>query len=83
MRRFTIEPGGFMPYHTNTVEHEQLVLNGEAEVVCNGKNFRVKKDDVTFIPAGEPHSYRCIGNESFEFLCMVPNRKDTITMVKD
>jgi len=83
MRRFTIEPGGFMPYHTNTVEHEQLILQGEAEIVCQGEIFRVKKDDVTLIPAGEPHSYRCIGDEPFEFLCLVPNQEDTIEMVGD
>ncbi|RKX73246.1 MAG: cupin domain-containing protein, partial [Spirochaetes bacterium] len=33
--------------------------------------------------AGEPHSYRCIGNEPFEFLCLVPNQVDTIEMVGD
>ena len=81
MRRFTIEPGGFMPYHTNAVEHEQLVLRGEAEVVCAGEVLRVKKDDVTLIPAGEPHSYRCVGDEPFEFLCMVPNDPDVIELV--
>lgn len=82
MRRFTIEPGGSMPYHTNTVEHEQLILSGEAEVVCSGKTHRVKKGDVTLIPAGEPHSYRCLGDEPFQFLCMVPNLNDTIELVE-
>ena len=32
MRRFVIEPGGGMPTHTNTVEHEQYVLKGKAEI---------------------------------------------------
>lgn len=81
MRRFTIEPGGFMPYHTNTVEHEQLILRGEAEIVCNGELLRVRKNDITLIPASEPHSYRCIGDEPFEFLCLVPNLEDKIEMV--
>lgn len=43
MRRFIIEPGGFMPNHTNTVEHEQLVLRGQAEIGIGGKRFNVKK----------------------------------------
>ena len=30
MRRFIMEPGGGMPNHTNQVEHEQLVLRGQA-----------------------------------------------------
>lgn len=83
MRKFTIEPGGFMPYHTNAVEHEQLILKGEAEIVCKGEKLRVKKDDITLIPAGEPHSYRCIGDVAFEFLCLVPNLEDTIELVGD
>ena len=83
MRKFTIEPGGEMPLHTNTVEHEQLVLNGKALVVIDGKNYEVKKDDIVFIPAGIPHSYKTLGNEPFEFLCVVPNKEDKIEVVKD
>jgi len=82
MRKFTIEPGGGMPLHTNSVEHEQLVLGGKAEIIIGGKAYEVKKDDIVFIPAGVPHSYKTIGNEPFEFLCMVPNKEDVIKIVK-
>ena len=82
MRRFIIEPGGEMPYHTNTVEHEQLVLRGKAEVKIGDKILQVNKDDVVYIPANVPHYYKTIGNEAFEFLCVVPNMKDTIEIVK-
>lgn len=78
MRRFIIESGGFMPLHTNTVEHEQFCLSGEAEVVIGDKTIIVKKDDVVFIPAGVPHSYKTISEEAFEFLCLVPNEEDII-----
>lgn len=83
MRKFAIEPKGFMPMHTNTVEHEQLVLGGRATVVIGNKTFEVKKNDVVFIPAKTPHSYKTIGNEPFEFLCMVPNKEDIIEMVNE
>jgi quercetin dioxygenase-like cupin family protein len=83
MRRFTIEPGGFMPMHTNLVEHEQLVLNGRAKVIIGGKEFEVKKDDVVFIPPGVPHNYKTIGDEAFQFLCLVPNKKDKIKIIED
>jgi quercetin dioxygenase-like cupin family protein len=81
MRRFTIEPGGSMPLHTNKVEHEQLVLNGRAKVLIGEKEHEVKKDDVVFIPAGVAHNYRTLGDEPFQFLCMVPNKPDTIELV--
>ena len=82
MRRFTIEPGGGIPNHTNTVEHEQYVLGGHAEVGIGDQVYQVKKGDAVFIPAGVPHWYRADGEEPFQFLCLVPNQPDTIEMVR-
>ncbi len=78
MRRFIIEAGGFMPLHSNSVEHEQFCLAGKAEVVIGDEIFTVKKDDVVFIPASIPHSYKTLSEEAFEFLCLVPNTDDII-----
>ncbi len=80
MRKFTIEPNGSMPLHNNTVEHEQYVLNGKAEVQIGDDLFTVQKDDIVFIPAGVYHSYKNIGDKSFEFLCLIPNKEDKITL---
>lgn len=83
MRRFIIEPGGSMPSHTNKIEHEQLVLRGQAEIGIGEHTFNVKKDNVVFIPAGMVHWYRNSGDEPFEFLCMVPNQEDRIEIIGD
>ncbi len=80
MRRFIIEAGGYMPLHTNSVEHEQFCLAGKAEVVIGDETIIVTKNDVVFIPAGVPHSYKTISNVAFEFLCLVPNQEDVITL---
>ena len=82
LRKFTMEPGGGMPLHTNTVEHEQYVLGGRARVVIGDEVVEVKKDDVVFIPGGVPHSYQALGDEPFEFLCVVPNLPDRTTLVE-
>ena len=74
MRKFTIEPGGSMPKHTNSVEHEQLVLNGRARIGIGDKTFEVKQNNIIFIPSGTPHWYETVGSEPFEFLFMVPNK---------
>ena len=71
-----------MPVHTNTVEHEQLVLGGRARVGLGDEVYEVEKDDVLFIPAGQPHFYETIGEEPFEFLCSVPNKLDKIEIVE-
>lgn len=78
MRRFVIEAGGFMPLHTNSVEHEQFCIGGEAEVVIGEELVTVRKNDVVFIPANVSHSYRTTSSEAFEFLCLVPNQEDVI-----
>ena len=81
MRRFRMEPGGGMPNHTNTVEHEQYVLAGRAKIGLGDQVLEVQKDDVVFIPAGVPHWYRTEGDEAFEFLCIVPNLPDETTII--
>lgn len=83
MRRFIMQPGGGMPLHTNAVEHEQYVLRGRARVTIGGRVIEVARDDVVYIPAGVPHSYESTGEEPFEFLCVVPNQADQITLVEE
>ncbi len=82
MRRFVMEPGGWMPRHTNTVEHEQFVLQGHARVGIGDEEFEVKAGDVIFIPEGIPHWYQNTGKENFEFLCLIPNKPDEIKLVE-
>ncbi len=81
MRRFTMQPGGSMPLHTNTVEHEQLVLSGRGKVRLGDEVYEVEKDRVLYIPAGLPHSYETIGDEPFVFLCSVPNLEDKVEIL--
>lgn len=83
MRRFVMEPGGGMPRHTNTVEHEQYVLGGAARIGIGEEVHEVRKGDVVFIPADIPHWYQNIGDEPFEFLCIIPNLPDTTTILEE
>jgi len=82
MRKFILEPEGEIPNHTNTVEHEQLVLSGRGRIGIDDKTFDVKKNDIVFIPAKVPHWYKTMGDEPFEFLCIVPNKEDIIELVE-
>ncbi|EDZ63785.1 protein containing Cupin 2, conserved barrel domain [Sulfurimonas gotlandica GD1] len=81
MRNFTIEAGGHMPFHTNTVEHEQYVLSGRALVKIGDETFEAASGDILLIPAGIAHSYETIGNETYSFLCLIPNGEDCIKIV--
>jgi len=81
LRRFVMQPGGGMPRHTNTVEHEQYVLSGRARIVIGDQVLDARPGDVVFIPAGVPHSYRVQGDEPFAFLCVVPNLPDKVQVL--
>ena len=83
LRRFTMQKGGGMPRHTNTLEHEQYVLQGEATITIDDETHHVKMGDVVFIPEGAIHSYQNTGEELFEFLCIIPNKEDTIIIVDE
>ena len=83
LRRFTMQKGGGMPRHTNTLEHEQYVLRGEARITIGEETHHVKAGDVVLIPEGTIHSYENTGEEPFEFLCIVPNKEDKITILEE
>lgn len=83
LRKFSMKSGGGMPRHTNEVEHEQYVLRGEATITIGDETHHVRTGDVVFIPAGVIHSYENIGDEPFEFLCIVPNKEDVIKIVEE
>ncbi len=83
LRKFSMQKGGGMPRHTNTVEHEQYVLWGKATITIGDDTYQVKTGDVVFIPEGAIHSYQNMGDEPFEFLCIIPNKEDKITVVDE
>lgn len=81
LRRFRMLKGGGMPPHTNTVEHEQYVLCGRARIGIGAESYELGVGDVVFIPEGVVHFYENVGEEPFEFLCIIPNKDDKVTMV--
>lgn len=81
MRRFLMQPGGGIPMHTNTVEHEQYILRGRAVMTIGDVSSEVGAGDVVYIAAGTPHAYAVTGHEPFEFLCMVPNLPDRMELL--
>ena len=81
LRRFVMGGDGGMPLHTNEVEHEQYVLAGKARITIGDQGYDVETGDAIFIPARVPHAYR-VREAPFEFLCIVPNREDSIRVVQ-
>ena len=82
LRRFIMGAGGGMPRHTNEVEHEQYVLAGRARITIGDDVHEVAAGHTLYIPARVPHSYAVL-EAPFEFLCVVPNTPDKITILDD
>ena len=49
---------------------------GHAKIGIGEEEFVVRSGDVVFIPEGVPHWYQNIGEDNFEFLCIIPNKVD-------
>jgi quercetin dioxygenase-like cupin family protein len=82
IRRFTLAPGAEVPPHTNAVEHEQYVLDGQYVVGIGNEEHVVSPGDSLLIPAGTVHWYRNESDAEGAFLCAVPNGDDTIELVE-
>ncbi len=76
-RRFTIEPGGRIPTHRHdTIEHEQVVLEGEMVLGLDDEAVTVRAGDCVLIPAGVAHWYENRGKVPVRFLCIVPRTEN-------
>jgi quercetin dioxygenase-like cupin family protein len=82
LRRFTLAPGAEVPRHTNAIEHEQYVLEGEYVVGIEGEEYVVEAGDSLLIPAGVVHWYRNESERQGAFLCAIPRGDDEIELVE-
>jgi quercetin dioxygenase-like cupin family protein len=82
VRRFELDAGAEVPKHTNEVEHEQYVLEGEYVVGIESEEHAVSAGDSLLIPAGVVHWYRNESDEAGAFVCAVPNGDDAIELVE-
>ena len=81
VRKISIKAGGSMPNHTNLIQHQQYVLEGEAKVVVGEDVYHAKKGDFIYIPEGINHYYEACYDKEYEFLCMIPTKEDCIKML--
>jgi len=73
MRKFTMEPGAYMPYHEHIdTDHVQYILEGKMKIKMGEDTKIAKKGDVTYIPSDIPHSYENPYQDEVQFLCIVP-----------
>jgi quercetin dioxygenase-like cupin family protein len=76
-RCFTLAAGGSIPAHRHaSIEHQQVVLEGEMSLRLEDREVTVRAGECVFIPAGVTHAYANRGAAPTRFLCVVPLTDD-------
>ena len=73
-RVFTVEPGGYTPYHNHPFEHMNYVIEGKGILIDEaGNKHPLKEGDFALVKPGEKHQYRNESPDSlFRMICGVP-----------
>ena len=68
-----IEPGAGAPLHVHhDVDEIFVIVAGEMEVRLGDETIRAKSDSTVAIPAGVPHSFRVVGEETLRMFTFMP-----------
>lgn len=72
-RVFTIEPGGYTPFHRHEFEHMNYVIEGEGTLASEDREHELREGDFALILAGEKHQFRNSSeNQNLIIICAVP-----------
>lgn len=73
-RVFTLEPGGYTPYHAHGFEHLNYVITGRGVLVDgDGVSREMGAGDFALVLPDEKHQYRNTStSEAFVMICAVP-----------
>ena len=74
-RVFTVEPGGYTPYHRHPYEHMNYIIEGQGALVNEkGEETPLKAGDFALVNPDEKHQYRNKGDKPFKMICGVPKQ---------
>ena len=80
IREFLLEPGARIGGHLHdSIEHGQLVLEGEMTISLAGEEHVVREGDSVYIPPNVEHWYENRGKGRVRFVCVIPAVKDYST----
>jgi quercetin dioxygenase-like cupin family protein len=72
MRLFELEPGGHTPRHTHAWPHINYVTEGRGVLHVDGVDHDVDEGSFAVVPAGAVHQFSNPGDDTFAFICIVP-----------
>jgi len=77
LRVFTVDPGGYTPYHSHPWEHINYILAGTGVMVDEaGAEHPIVAGNYAFVSPDEKHQFRNTGTEALQFICLVPKERE-------
>lgn len=75
MRVIEFAPGAVFPQHQHPYEHEIFVLEGEGVAKGGEDEAPMQPGATLYIPPGELHGYRNLGEKPLRFICVIPHQE--------
>ena len=76
MRQFELAPGGHTPRHRHAWPHINFVTQGGGTLYVDGVDTAVAVGSYAYVQGGAEHQFTNSGDETFAFLCIVPEEGD-------
>jgi quercetin dioxygenase-like cupin family protein len=72
-RVFSIEPGGYTPFHQHGYEHMNYVINGEGVLVAEDGEHKLRQGDFALVLPAEKHQFKNRSDsQNLVIICAVP-----------
>jgi len=71
LRYFVFQAGGYLPPHKHPWEQEIIITKGRLQTTSGGRTVKNEVGDIVYIPAGEEHGFKTMGDEPCEFYCII------------
>lgn len=72
MRVVEVDKEGFTPKHSHPWPHINYMIEGEGELLIDGKINKVSSGSYAYVPSNSLHQFRNAGSNVFKFICIVP-----------
>lgn len=72
MRVLEVKQEGHTPKHSHPWPHINYIIEGEGELMIDGKIHQVNAGSYAYVPSDTLHQFRNVGKSVFKFICIVP-----------
>jgi len=77
LRLFELAPGGHTPRHRHAWPHIDYVTAGHGTLHLDGVDNPLEAGSFAYVPAGATHQFSNAGDDTFAFLCIVPQEGES------